>query len=188
MDTLSDLDRRTGLPDALCVLLREYPRDLWQSHAQFDGLIRFWLDRHALFRTLLGRLDAETGGLSLRAGPPEQGLRNTAGLARMLIEELHGHHRIEDLHYFPRLARLEPRLERGFDILDRDHHALDTHLARLVETTNGLIRAEPDAVAQRAEELHDRLDGFGVFLDRHLVDEEDLVVPILLRHGASLEG
>ena len=59
MDTLSDLDRRTGLPDALCVLLRDYPRDLWQSHAQFDGLIRFWLDRHALFRTLLGRLDAD---------------------------------------------------------------------------------------------------------------------------------
>jgi len=42
-----DLAQRSRLPDALRVLLEQYPRDMWESHRNFDGLTRFWLERHS---------------------------------------------------------------------------------------------------------------------------------------------
>ena len=38
---MTRLESRTGLPDGLRVLVSEYPRDLWQSHRNFDALKRF---------------------------------------------------------------------------------------------------------------------------------------------------
>ena len=40
------LDVRTGLPDALRVLYETYPREVWEGHQNFGGLVAFWLDRH----------------------------------------------------------------------------------------------------------------------------------------------
>ncbi|MGB0354336.1 MAG: hemerythrin domain-containing protein, partial [Paracoccaceae bacterium] len=48
------LAHREGLPDALRILLQDYPRETWQAHPNFGGLVAFWLDRHLMFR----RLDA----------------------------------------------------------------------------------------------------------------------------------
>jgi len=186
MSEESTLETREGLPDALRVLLDEYPRDMWTSHGNFDGLTRFWLERHMMFRALIDRLTAESRAIVDRSAPPDRTIAATAKLAQLLLSELHGHHRIEDLHYFPRLATVEPRLHRGFEILDGDHHALDGHLASLADATNRLIRAEPIRQRAQAAALETTLVGFGRFLDRHLVDEEDLVVPIILRHGAAL--
>lgn len=184
----TDLARRTGLPDALRTLLRDYPRDLWEAHEHFDGLTRFWLERHLMFRTLLSRMRGATEDMVDRAADPDPTIRATGRYAQMLLTQLHGHHQIEDLHYFPQLAALEPRLARGFEILDHDHHALDGHLHRLADVTNRLLRAEPIRQRDRAAALHEALGAFDGFLDRHLVDEEDLIVPIILRHGAALEG
>ena len=39
------LARRDGLPDALRVLLAEYPREAWESHPNLTALMRFWLER-----------------------------------------------------------------------------------------------------------------------------------------------
>jgi iron-sulfur cluster repair protein YtfE (RIC family) len=189
------LTNRQGLPDALQVLLHEYPRDLWQEHRNFDGLIRFWLERHLMFRRILEQLrDQGEGFIAGRIDPLRHG-RNTAQLAGTLIHELHGHHQIEDQHYFPRLARMEPRLKQGFTLLDGDHHALDGHLEGLTESANALLKLlEPRNAAgagkgkwnDAASRLQDDYTRFERFLDRHLTDEEDLVVPVLLRHGARL--
>ncbi|MEL6677435.1 MAG: hypothetical protein AAFQ51_01940 [Pseudomonadota bacterium] len=55
---MSDLSltARPGLPDALRVLAEAYPRDMWAAHPNFTKLTRFWLDRHLMFRDVLGRL------------------------------------------------------------------------------------------------------------------------------------
>lgn len=184
----SDLETRTGLPDALRVLLDEYPRDLWQSHSNFDGLTRFWLQRHLLFRQVLGELQAETRTFLDRNADAQAYAGRTAQLAGFLVNQLHGHHQIEDQHYFPQLAAAEARLEHGFEILDADHHALDAHLHGLTEDTNALLRtihARQNATDVAAA-LEARLSGFGRFLDRHLTDEEELVVPVILHHGFRL--
>ena len=96
----------------------------------------------------------------------------------MLVGQLHGHHRIEDTQYFPVLSRLETRLDRGFAILDRDHHALDALLGRFTESANAVLQGRGEAGA-----FLDELGAFEGFLNRHLEDEEDLVVPVILKHG-----
>lgn len=180
------LEEREGLPEALRYLLARYPRDLWQGHGSFDGLTRFWLERHMMFRQVLGEWRAETrqfldGGIEARrfAG-------RSAQLGGFLINQLHGHHQIEDAHYFPELSRAEPRLAGGFELLDGDHHALDGHLHALADATNALLRGV-DARAKGARELAGALEaqlaGFAPFLERHLIDEEELVVPVILHHA-----
>jgi len=182
------LESRAGLPDALRVLLEQYPRNLWEAHHNFDGLTRFWLERHLMFRQILGQLQGETQAFLDGNVAPQAHAGRTAQLADFLITQLHGHHQIEDHHYFPQLAASETRLARGFEILDADHHALDAHLHGLAEDTNALLRAIADGKLARdpAGVLEARLGLFGQFLDRHLTDEEDLVVPVILHHGFRL--
>jgi hypothetical protein len=187
-DTRLALDTRAGLPEALQVLLRDYPRDLWTSHRNFDGLTRFWLERHAMFRQLLERLQADGQGFLDRRIDAATHARQTRRLAGFLLNELHGHHQIEDVQYFPILSGLERRLSAGFDLLDADHHALDGHLHALADSTNALLQAIaegglPSRSIDAAGRLQTALDGFAPFLDRHLIDEEELVVPVLLHHA-----
>lgn len=180
------LDVRTGLPDALQILLQEFPRDAWQGHDQFHGLISFWLERHIMFRQILDKMLAMT--LQSQQGDIEQNLYSSqlSRYARFFVEQLHGHHHIEDEHYFPALAKLDQRLQRGFSILDSDHHELDGQLHKFTDAANLLIKpASSEDFLSDAGRLQDILYGFEKFLNRHLVDEEELIVPIILKYGAD---
>ncbi len=181
------LESRSGLPDALRVLLAEFPRESWESHDNFGALIQFWLDRHLMFRRLLDSMNDELErALDGDLEPRMLGMR-LSRYGTLFIGELHGHHTIEDTHYFPQLKVLEKKLEHGFEILDRDHKDLDVHLDAFAEEANSLLRRigdgadwRPDAEVMRSGVM--RLEGF---LDRHLTDEEDLVVPVLLKHAPA---
>lgn len=184
---MDEIETRTGLPDALRVLLEQLPRDGWEEHPNFDALTRFWLQRHLMFREVLGRLRA---GSELYLGGDVDTRRyanETARYAGLLLNELHGHHHIEDHHYFPQLKTLDARLERGFALLDADHHALDGHIHGLAKTTNGFLQrlGETDE-RDLAGNLNAALARFESFLDRHLTDEEDLIVPVILTYGPKL--
>ena len=185
---MDELETRTGLPEALRYLVATYPRDIWESHRNFDGLTRFWLERHMMFRQLLARIAAGTERFLDDGAEPAAFARETARYTGFLLNQLHGHHQIEDIQYFPTLSALEPGLTRGFEILDRDHHALDGHIHGMADATNAVIQAIQAGQGGRdaAGNLHDRLDGFTAFLERHLEDEEDLVVPVTLHHAPEL--
>jgi hemerythrin-like domain-containing protein len=181
---MSDLATRPGLPDALRVLLAGYPRAGWQAHPHFDGLVRFWLDRHLAFRHLLAAMQAETAAMLDRNADPQAYAARLLRLGGHFVGDLHGHHQIEDHHYFPLLAQLDPRLSRGFDLLDSDHHALAAHLDRFVETANGVLTGWQGAALHDATAaFHATLADSARLLDRHLTDEEDLIVPVILAHG-----
>lgn len=178
------LETRASLPEALRVLAKEYPREAWEADANFSGLIRFWIDRHLMFRRIVGTMQDETRRMLDREMEPRLWASHLSRYGSMLIGELHGHHSIEDMHYFPVLKELDARVARGFDILDRDHHAIDAHLGAFAEAANGSL-----GPISRGEEAIDEAAAFGEqlarverFLDRHLVDEEELVVPVLLRY------
>ncbi len=177
------LEGREGLPDALRVLARAIPRGDWEGHANFTALTRFWLDRHMMFRDVLGRMVSDGQGLLDGRIAPERHMCETQRLAGFLMNELMAHHHIEDAHYFPQLIGLDPRISAGFEVLDADHVALDGHIRSTVEDVNAYLRAGDRTAAGR---LHENLNRFDRFIDRHLTDEEDLVVPVILTYAPNL--
>jgi iron-sulfur cluster repair protein YtfE (RIC family) len=184
------LGAREGLPDALRVLAERHPRPGWEAHPEFNALTRFWLDRHLMFRRLQATLTAETQGVLDRAADPRRAASAISRLARVYLGELEGHHNVEDAHYFPLLRALDPRLVAGFDLLDADHHALHESIDALAARTDAALRglAAKPADLTPSGALLTELTRFGRLLDRHLVDEEELIVPVILEHrGAGLD-
>jgi hemerythrin-like domain-containing protein len=170
------LETRLGLPEAMRVMLAEYPREAWEADPHFSGLVEFWLQMHQGFRQGLAVMRGDTerlldGTLERAAFGPR-----LMQVGSQFVEHLHGHHHIEDDHYFPLLVARERRLEQGFQILDADHQALDGHIAAFVGGANGVLQGGEVGA------FHAQLLQLEKFIDRHLSDEEDLIVPVILRH------
>ena len=186
------LGTRERLPDALRTLLAEYPREGWSDHAGMGALTRFWLERHGMFRQLLTALEGDARATVDGQMDPRAHAGRLQRLGGVFVNELHGHHSIEDAHYFPRLRALDPAVEQGFAILDADHHALDGQLDGFAQAANTVLLRFSDA---RDDERRDRagtfltaLEAFHPLLDRHLVDEEEIIVPVLLKYGEQSIG
>lgn len=181
------LGTRTRLPEALRALVEAMPQAGWEAHPGFGGLTQFWLEKHAGFRQLMRRIadDCVEAGEGRMA--PEVFAPGLYRLASTLLGELHGHHAIEDAHYFPQLRRLEPSVARGFDLLEADHQALDAALHGFAEAVNGVLRPAAEGRMDRGGvvSLGEAVAGFSGLLDRHLVDEEEIVIPALLRLSAG---
>jgi hemerythrin-like domain-containing protein len=181
-----DLERRTGLPADLLRLLETYPRDSWSGHDNIHGLASMWLQRHDMFRDLGGVLTAAIA--DYREGRNDA--RAFAGFFAPRLEfflgQLNGHHQVEDMHYFPVFARAESRLKRGFDILDKDHHLIHEALELNAETANAFLRAlgeDEDRQRFAADAYAGQNERLVAMLARHLDDEEDLIVPLILDRG-----
>ena len=180
------LETRAGLPDALRVLLAEFPRQGWQEHQHFTGLISFWLDRHMLFRQIIEAMDEHTQQVMDGNLDPRRYSSQLSRYARLFVGQLHGHHHIEDTHYFPVLANRDTRLQRGFAILDADHHQLDAQLHLFTDAANTVITpADTTSIIDDAGQFLEVLTELSRFLERHLIDEEELVVPIILKYGVD---
>ena len=145
-DLSEALEQRTALPDALRVLLQDYPREAWESDANFSALIRFWLDRHLRFRRMMGMMREETEQVLDRAIEARGYGARLGRIGSMFMGELHGHHSIEDAHYFPHLKVLDARIGRGFDILVL-RFAADRR--RTEGTADGAVGPERRAYARR---------------------------------------
>lgn len=186
------LTARTGLPDTLRALFEAHPREQWGVARPLGDLTQFWLERHQMLRALLERLGGETTGMLEAAGgkaPDGHGpaMKRLARYAQIFAGELQMHHNVEDMHYFPALSNREKRLAAGFELLDADHHTLDAALHAFAEQSNALFRVFGDGAMGERElaDYHALVEGFRPMLERHLIDEEDLIVPILIEHGES---
>lgn len=180
------LSKRAGFPDALRVLLEDYPRKGWEADSGFDELIRFWLDRHLMFRRLMDEMQKVTRSVLDRQIDPARYASTLSRYGGMFVEGLHQHHTIEDTLYFPKLRDKDRRITRGFDILEADHHVLDAHLSDFVTGANATIgqHADRDRLQDNAGDLLGQLGVLDALLNRHLEDEEDLIVPVLLKFGS----
>lgn len=184
---MTELKSRTGLPDALRVLLADFPRQDWTGHRNFDGLVSFWLDRHMMFRRMTTLLTEDANAFLDRQSDAQGFAARLGQVGGQFVSNLYGHHQIEDAHYFPKLATMDPRLAAGFELLDHDHHALDRHIAEFVASANTVLRQWQDreAVQTAAGGFAADLGRIARLLDRHLIDEEELVVPVILKFGAG---
>ncbi len=183
-----DLDRRTGWPADLCVLLDRHPRETWLGYPNLGALCRFWLERHAMFRELAGAL--AQGAEALREGQVDAGAFQPwfAPRMRFFLQQLHHHHLIEDHDYFPVFMAAETRLVRGFEVLEADHGAIDAAIRELAGASDALLRAlhQPAAdLAGASAGLGGLLPRFQGKLERHLDDEEDLIMPLILERSEA---
>jgi hypothetical protein len=182
-----DLNERSGWPEELLELLKRHPRSGWRAAP--SPIARFWLERHDAFRRRAAELEAlidDYRADRLVAG--ELAMRTAPGL-QILLGELHGHHQIEDFHYFPHFRTVEPRLARGFDALAKDHEMMHASIESVIESFNAVAaalgsgsdiasqveRAVAEAFVEASMALQRRLA-------RHLDDEEDLIIPLMLEH------
>ena len=151
---------------------------------------RFWLKRHGFFRELAGLLSGSIAMLHEESFEPREFANWFVPRLDYLLSDLEGHHHIEDAHYFPIFQAAEPRLRRSFDILDSDHRLvhdlLESNAAAGRQFLDGFTRGG-DAMLFAAEAYGSQADRLVTGLMRHLEDEEDLVVPLLLDRADSDE-
>ena len=183
------ISHRNGLPDYLRKLSRHYPREVWEKHSNFNDLTQFWLSRHVMFRELIERLQQNSKAIFDNANKIEHQTKYKNSLSRLtgfMLSQLHEHHNIEDHHYFPMLMPFDADLRNGFDILDKDHQVLDKNIHDLAGITNQLLSSLQSGrdIQKSAEHLFVTQENFEKFLDRHLSDEEELIIPIILEYGS----
>jgi len=185
------LARRSGWPEELRVLLLRYPREQWVAHANLGEMARFWLSRHVMFREISVAIGQITEQFRSQALSPVEFSRQLVPRLQFLLHQLSAHHQIEDLHYFPIFRAADARLARGFDVLEGDHHHIHTDMERTANAANTLLRTlrtEADTFQQNSNEYADASGALLKGLIRHLDDEEDLIVPLILDRGENALG
>ena len=177
--------RQSDMPSDMRFLLDQYPRDSWDAHPGFRDKTRHWLGAHQMFRRVAERIRPDTE-LFLNA---DTDINDYAGRLSYyggnLVGNLHGHHGWEDYSYFPELSAADPRFDAGLDILEKDHADLDKVLDDFTRQANRVIKLTTLDEAQAFDEsgaVLGQAKAIEAFLDRHLGDEEDLAVPIILHH------
>jgi len=175
------LGTRKGLPDAMRQLLMEFPRTSWENHENLGELARFWLERHLMFRRLLAVLTTDLQGFRDQNMDFETYVPRLSRMGGMLLDQLKGHHHIEDTHYFPQLVALDLKVDGAFALLETDHGAMDGLLHGFATSANQVMTGGENGDFSGA--LYDTLTGFDRLLDRHLNDEEEIIVPLILKTG-----
>lgn len=105
------------------------------------------------------------------------------------LGELDGHHNVEDHHFFPLLRRVEPSLARGFDLLDSDHEVIHEALEANANSANRLfasLEGDIDNAKVEADLYMTTNDRLIALLSRHLTDEEDLIIPMILDRSEAV--
>lgn len=182
----SDIDKRTGWPDDLCVVLNDYPRETWPDTR--SAMARFWIDKHNYLRRQSDALKSANDEYRADRVQAEQFGGWIAPRLQGFLAELHGHHQIEDFHYFPAFRSAEPRLAAGFDVLAKDHELVHQDIVNIVESINAFLTmlgtedpGSDDARRQAAERYIEASELLHARLARHLADEEDLIIPLMIR-------
>jgi len=183
---LEDLNIRTEvLPGEMRLLLGKYPRGSWDSHPGFKEKTRGWLNAHRSFRQLATLVRGDTEDYLDRKLAPEEFAQRLSTFGNVLVGNLHGHHNWEDRSYFPELSAADPRFDHGLEILEQDHAVLDRVLDEFSGTANRaikLVQLDESQSREEAGRLHPVTEAIDTLLDRHLSDEEELAVPIILHH------
>lgn len=177
------IDTRAGWPPDLRVLLEQYPREVWQDHVNLGQIARFWLSIHDNFRAHGKSLERSAAEFREGLLTPERFRAVFAPRLQTFLDHLDGHHRIEDFQFFPVFSAAEPRLMTGFDVLENDHDAIHHVMERMAVTANAFMQTDAgdnDAMRFAGDAYVGAGEDMVRMLARHLDDEEDLIIPLIL--------
>ena len=196
MEQSFDLDTRTGLPADLKELLREISAGDMDRPCQSrrrrrsSGSAGTTCSANSARRMQDALSQHREGRVEL-----DPFRRWFAPRLDFFLRELEGHHQIEDHHYFPVFQRAEARLAHGFDLLEIDHEVIHQDLMAVAETANRFLAMEAAARklavergAPRGRRLCRGERAAVRRLIRHLADEEDLIIPLILDRGEAAIG
>lgn len=191
-DSENHVEKRSGLSPDLRSTMFEIPRSKWADDPRFHGEPAFWLDIH---RGLLSGSDGLAQWSEAFCGDmPDEARVEMAGrmasLGRRLVHHAHGHHHIEDRHFFPAFLQLFPQLAHPLELLDGDHRIL----GEVLDELEGAVSAFPVRPTGSDKEKRDQWLANGETLQRaarrldnlfrrHIHDEEEICVPAMLRLG-----
>lgn len=156
-------------------------RSTWDNDPQFLGWPAHLQRLHASLSEGSARLIA---GLEVVLDEPEGSAQELMGLTGMnrlandLVAHVHGHHRFEDHNVLPGFLGRFPQLAGAIDLLEKDHHFLDTSLDQAEHVfaklqTSGTTKTQINEALVQAKVL-------GKILNRHTYDEEDILIPAVL--------
>ncbi len=177
--------RTDNMPSEMQFLLEKYPPDSWEAHPGFKEKTRHWLGAYVMFRRLAHRVRQDTESYLDGNSDASDYASRLSYYGGLLVGNLHGHHGWEDHSYFPELSAADPRFDAGLEVLEKDHADLDVVLDAFTRTANRAIKLVQLDEAQAHDEvglLHGTSQTIEAFLQRHLSDEEELAVPIILHH------
>jgi len=177
--------RTEDMPSSMQILLADYPRDIWKAHPGFKDKTEQWLGAHQSFKRLIASLRKDTELFLDGSRDARDFGSRLAYRGSILVGNLHGHHSWEDHSYFPELSAADSRFDAGLAILEKDHAVLHQVLDRFTEHANHVLRlTQLDKAKARddAGKLHSVSETIESLLHRHLGDEEELAVPIILHH------
>jgi len=177
--------RQDALPDEMRILLAQYPREAWEAHPGFKEKTKHWLGAHQMFRRVAERIRLDSEAILDRDIALGDFIGRLSYFGGNLVSNLHGHHGWEDHSYFPELSAADPRFDEGLEVLESDHAELDKVLDDFTRQANRVIQlATLDERQARNEvgKVHQQSEVIEAFLKRHLSDEEELAVPIILHH------
>lgn len=177
--------RQDEMPKEMRFLLNQYPRDAWDAHPGFKEKTRHWLGAHQMFRRVSERVRLDAEALLNKDMTLDDYAGRLSFYGGNLVGNLHGHHGWEDHSYFPELSAADARFDAGLKVLEKDHADLDKVLDDFTRQANRVIKLAHLDEAQAYEEaasVHQTSAVIEAFLKRHLGDEEELAVPIILHH------
>ncbi len=177
--------RVDDMPAEMRSLLDDYPRDRWEGHAEFKDKTRQWLGAHQMFRRRSATVRKDTESYLDGNKDAEDYVSRLVYQGSALVGNLHGHHGWEDHSYFPELSAADSQFDAGLEILQKDHTALNEVLDSFTETANravAMIQLDDKQSRSEVGKLHTAAETIEAFLQRHLSDEEELAVPIILHH------
>ncbi|MCG6858329.1 MAG: hemerythrin domain-containing protein [Salaquimonas sp.] len=189
------VEQREQISSQLRASLFEIPRAEWRASPRFRGEAEFWMQIHegllkasATLPAWLKQFQEMDDMGTMRALSPR-----IARLGSDLVHHAHGHHHIEDHHFFPAFLRLFPQLDHALEMLDGDHKVLAEVLDDLEAAVRefpvapeGTDKAQSDRAmreawlkgAERLLSAAERLDALFI---RHIGDEEEICIPAMLQ-------
>ena len=184
-----DLASRGPLPEEYRWLLADHPREGWLAHPNMGGHTRFWLDMHASFRQAATQLEALNADYRDERLAANAFKREIAPRLQHFLGALEHHHQMEDHVFFPKFVAAESRVAKGIDLLESDHVAIDAAIHSTVADANALLQAgDRDALLRTGEAYVARANGLTRLMRKHLDDEEEIIMPLILDRGEAALG
>ncbi len=172
---------RNSLPRELKAFLLDYPRKDWSENPNFEHFSEFWLQRHEMFRELSAHLILLSKSILNKKINELEYQKQTLRYSSFMLQQLHLHHTMEDNYFFPGIAKYNKKLNTAIELLETDH----TEISALVYSYEKMLNkcVAPKETLSYAPDLLECQRRFNRALERHLEDEEDIIVPAALHYG-----